>query len=481
MLEPLKVHPVSSESPTLHAWVWAAIAVGLLVRVISAFQGFGLDEIWSYYLAQDLESAWQVLTSREHDNNHILNTLFIRAVGEHEHWFVYRVLSLATGTAAIYWSARLALRWGRPEALAAAILVAASHPLTLASSQARGYAAAMFFSQHALFWFRADPPVRTWKSCLGFWLVVVLGMLSHLTFLYAYLSLVGWTLIRDRQSGKRLSVETWIEMGRLHAVPFACIAALYFVFYRGIVIGGGPTDYEVLEVVGRTIAAAVGAPGNGRWVLLASAVVALLVPVGVWRARRDGAPLAFFFVSVLFLAPALVLLVTAPRLLYPRYFWVSIPFLYLLAAIVLGWIYRGSRVGKGFYWVLLAVFVAANAAKMFEHVGAGRTNYADALTYLEQHTDGDVIHIGTDHDFRNEMLLRFYARYRTAGKSFAIRPKSGWTGLGPHWYLMHSWMSGSFPPRHVTLVGDRPYTLVARFDNGIGPGWTWFLYHNDYR
>lgn len=479
MVAPLTVHPVSRDSPTLSVWVWAVIAVGLLARVISAFQSFWLDEIWSYFLAQDIESAWQVLTARKHDNNHILNTLFIRAMGEHEHWFVYRTLSLATGTGVIYVSARLALRFGSGAALAAAILAAASYPLTLASAQARGYSAAMFFSLVALDWIRAESPAGTWKSCFGFWLIVTLGVLSHLTFLYAYLPLVVWTLIRHWQSTGKLSAQAWIEMARLHAVPIMIVAALYLVFYSEIVIGGGPKDYAVSEVIGRTIAAAVGTPATGPWVWLALAIVGLGVPIGVWSTRHDGAPLVFFFVSVLFLAPALIFFVSAPKLLYPRYFSTSIPFLYLLAASVLGWIGRGTRVGKGVYWVLLAVFVLANAAKTVEHVSVGRTHYADALTYLEEHTEADIIQIGTDHDFRNGMVVRFYARYRTAGKAFAIRPKSSWTGPGPKWYLMHSWMSGPFPPRHVTLVGDRAYTQVARFDNGFGSGWTWFLYRND--
>ncbi|MGE4605622.1 MAG: hypothetical protein AAEJ52_02650 [Myxococcota bacterium] len=481
MLATLTVHPVSRDRPTLQAWVWVVIAAGLLARVVSAFQSFWLDEIWSYLLAQDVDSAWQVLTVLKHDNNHILNTLFIRAMGEHEHWFVYRMLSLATGTAVIYLLARLALGWGSAAALAAAILAAASHPLTLASAQARGYSAAMFFALVALFWIRAEQPARTWKSCFGFWLVVTLGILSHLTFLYAYMPLVGWTLIRRWQSAGKLSAQAWIEMARLHAVPVVIVAAMYIVFYSEIVIGGGPTDYEVSEVVGRTIAAAVGTPTTGNWVLLALAITGVLVPIGLWLAARDGAPLVFFFVSVLFLAPVLIFLVAAPKLLFPRYFWVCIPFLYLLAANVLGWIHRGTRTGKGVYWVLLAAFVLANGAKTLEHVSVGRTNYADALTYLEEHTEGDIIQIGSDHDFRNAMVIRFYARYRTAGKSFAIVPKSSWTGPGPEWYLMHSWISGPFPQRHVTLAGDRPYTLVARFDNGIGTGWKWFLYRNDNR
>jgi len=480
MVAPLTVHPATRNGPTLHAFVWVVIAVGLLIRLISAFQSFWLDEIWSYFLAQDLDSAWGVLTARKHDNNHILNTLFIYAMGEHEHWFVYRTLSLATGTASIYCLAREALRWGRPAATAAAVLAAGSFPLTLASAQARGYAAAMFFSIVTLLWLERERPAATWRSCFGFWIVATLGILSHLTFLYAYLPLVAWTLIRRWQAEKTVSTQALLELLRLHCVPLVVIVTLYFQFYSGIVIGGGPADYDVWKVIGSTLAEAVGTPADGRWGWLAVCIVGVTVPVGVWSVRRDGAASVVFFLSVLLLSPALIYGVSAPKLLYSRYFWACIPFLYLLASHLLGRIHRG-RIGTVVYWVLLVAFVAANGVKTLEHVSKGRTQYADALTYLEQHTDGDTIQIGTDHDFRNGMVIRFYARYRTAGKTFVIRPKAGWTGPGPEWYLMHSWLSGPFPPRKITLVGGRAYTQVAQFHNGIGSGWTWFLYRNDAR
>ena len=48
---------VFRDAPSLQITVGVVIAVGLLLRVVTSFQSFWLDEIWSYYLAQDLDAC----------------------------------------------------------------------------------------------------------------------------------------------------------------------------------------------------------------------------------------------------------------------------------------------------------------------------------------------------------------------------------------------------------------------------------------
>ena len=55
------------------------VAAGL-VRLAAASNEFWLDEVWSLFIALDAKSAWRLFTVR-HDNNHILNTLYLRAIG----------------------------------------------------------------------------------------------------------------------------------------------------------------------------------------------------------------------------------------------------------------------------------------------------------------------------------------------------------------------------------------------------------------
>ena len=84
------------------------------------------------------------------DNNHLLNTLWIYAVGDRPTWFAYRLFSILTGSAAIAATGLALRRVGRVESLVAAVLVAASYPMIVYSSEARGYAPAVFFAATAI-------------------------------------------------------------------------------------------------------------------------------------------------------------------------------------------------------------------------------------------------------------------------------------------------------------------------------------------
>ena len=76
------------------------ILVASLLRLAGIFDDFWLDEIWSWRFARDAHSASEILLGPafHHDNNHVLNTMFLYVLGDRQNWCVYRLLSLATGT-----------------------------------------------------------------------------------------------------------------------------------------------------------------------------------------------------------------------------------------------------------------------------------------------------------------------------------------------------------------------------------------------
>jgi hypothetical protein len=465
-------------------WLWAAIfgvaALGLALRVIGSFKNFWLDEIWSYYLAQELESVWDVVAQRKHDNNHILNTLFVHWVGEREHWIGYRLLSIVTGSASIVALALVAARRGAIEALVVSILAAASYPLILASGQSRGYAPAIFFSLVALL--AIDNYLREprYGWLVLFWGACCLGILSHLTFLYAYLSILVWSLFRARDAGG--GVLDWLRVGMLcHAVPLAVVAALYLGFYREIVLGGGPRDYDAVRVIREALTGALGFHTYAEpWLWTGFALGGGVAAMGLWLLRSARDRSWILLLGAVVVAPAVVLLVAAPRLFYARYLVASIPFFYLLVAVVLGAIARRGRIGRLLCGVVVVVFLAAHLSEFQAFRTVGVTSYRDALDYLDAHTAGRKIRVGSDHDFRNSLVLRFYRRYWESDKRMVYVERDRWKGVGPEWYLAHSWLAGMDPPAHLVVEG-RSFTRVAWFDHGRGYGFSWFLYRNDGR
>src|SRR5712675_1507308 len=69
-------------------------AVGL--RVFSARGDLGLDEVWSLGIASRLFSALEVYAVK-HDNNHLLNTLWLVWLGQGRSELLYRLPSVVAG------------------------------------------------------------------------------------------------------------------------------------------------------------------------------------------------------------------------------------------------------------------------------------------------------------------------------------------------------------------------------------------------
>ena len=106
----------------------AGVTAGAVLRVWAAFDNFWLDEIMSLGLAQSISHSWEILTLH-HDNNHILNTLYLFLLGKQQNWVWYRILSVVTGTASVAIIGYGTLRRGFLEAATATVVAALSYPL----------------------------------------------------------------------------------------------------------------------------------------------------------------------------------------------------------------------------------------------------------------------------------------------------------------------------------------------------------------
>lgn len=119
-------------------WFWiglgALLLLGLMLRVAGSTGELGMDELWSLALAAPMTSAGQVFTRLHHENNHYLISLWIWILGEHRHWWVYRVPSVLAGMGAVVAAIRIGLRQSRATAFVAAVLVSLSYLAVFYSS-----------------------------------------------------------------------------------------------------------------------------------------------------------------------------------------------------------------------------------------------------------------------------------------------------------------------------------------------------------
>ena len=459
----------------------AALLLGVALRVAMGFESFWLDEAWSWAIAEEADSAWQVLTGFRHDNNHRLNTLYLYAVGDAAtaaHWIVLRLPALAAGCLSLVFLGLVAREWGRVAMLQALVLASISFPLISASAQARGYALAIGASL-AYVWVtrRAQSAGSAGGDAariVALAALAAVGLLAHPTFVYPLAGAAAATAV-DTVRGGAGPGQAVLRSARLHGLPLALSLALFAAFYADVAIGGGPL-YERWVTVRQAAAQTLGFPRRGPLTWVAGAIVLVLSAQGLrtlWR-RGERGWVAFFAVT-LAVAPAAVILVSDPQLLYARYLLTAFPWFYVLAAIGLSalWTEPAGRVVAA---AVVAAIAISNGQHTLRVLAEGRNDYLETLRFIDRRSDGDRVFIGSDHDFRNGTLLRFYAPRVPSRRPFVYVASDRWPPGGPEWYLRHDWKAGHDPERFHEPVPGLRYERVESFEHGPGDGFQWFVY-----
>ncbi|MBI2400249.1 MAG: hypothetical protein HYV23_04220, partial [Deltaproteobacteria bacterium] len=99
----------------------ACLAFFALLRLLAAYGDFYVDEIWSFFFARQLNSPFDVF-ALNHDNNHILNTLYLHIVGAEPFFLAgkptflpHQLLSIITGIASVWLIWKIAAKRVRVE------------------------------------------------------------------------------------------------------------------------------------------------------------------------------------------------------------------------------------------------------------------------------------------------------------------------------------------------------------------------------
>ena len=168
--------------------------------------------------------------------------MLVYGLGDRSAWAVYRVPSLLAGIGTVVLAARIGWERSRAEGVFAALLTGACFALIHFSSEARGYALAVFFALVAWRALVAHLTRRRRGAAALFAVSVVLGFLSHLTFLFFYAgAIVHSLLVLGRSAASPRDVVP--RLLQLHALPILAFSALYLVDLRHLAVGAGnPTD-----------------------------------------------------------------------------------------------------------------------------------------------------------------------------------------------------------------------------------------------
>jgi hypothetical protein len=459
----------------LHWIFWIGIGVSAVLMAAASHGDLAIDEVVSLQKAESAKSWLEIITQNQNDNNHLLNTFFLRLLGRQQNLFVYRIPAVVFGIATIAALGLTARRWGKEESVWVVYLAGWSCPMILFCSEARGYAPAMFFAVVAF-----ELLQRCWERCppaklLLFWASLCLGFLSHFSFGIICVALGTWSLVHEKTAGTSWR-GLWVKVAKYYAVPAIFIGGIYLVYIRHMIILGGKV-YTRWEVIGAAASYALGFVDVAelRWV--AVLLAAALVGCGIRALFRQGRDVWLFLVLVLLVLPTLVLVLPHPEFLYFRYFMVCFPFFYLLLAVVFaGWFRDSGKIMKMVpVWLTFAI-TAGHLVKVANLLDLGRGNYRRALQDMAAATPGPLIRMGSDHDFRNGTLLNFYARFLPPTKRLEYIPREQRDQERPEWMIVFCLdpTFQAYPDLEVGSIGK--YDLFGVYPFAGLSGWSWFVY-----
>lgn len=159
------------------------IGLGLALRVAAARGDLWLDEIWSFTLVARTHSYADIVFALPYDNNHVLNSLWLRAIGPSAPPLLVRLPAILFGLGSIVVAARLGRRISRSGEWLGAAFIALDVVFVEFSSEARGYAGLIFGTLAALDALESYLATGARRSL---WLLsgaLLLGTFSHLMML----------------------------------------------------------------------------------------------------------------------------------------------------------------------------------------------------------------------------------------------------------------------------------------------------------
>ena len=453
-------------------WTILILAFAAVLRLASALGDLAIDEVWSLWFVHFKFRNIPDIFALRHDNNHLLNTIVLYALGANAWGICYRIAAAIASILAVWLSGRIAIRRGgfRAQVITQA-LVGASYLLILYGSEARGYSYAVCFAYLSWLYLLRIQEHGRWLDAITFAISASLGFLAHLTFVYCYLGFGVWALL------KWLSKPTWILPVAL-TPPFVVACCLYVFFFRGIVIGGGP-ETTVVSAVISTLSIIAGGPLYDDGALIAAVVVLILLGIGFVRLWQTDQAMAACYLTIIFLAPASVLFVTGHQLIYPRYFLIPVAFALLLIGNALAGLWGSRWAGRTIPIALIVIFLIGNGwwtALLLNH---GRGDYSQAMTWMAQNGNNPAT-VSSDHDFRNGLMFGYFsAQLWPNDPPLLYVDQRTVPPQGTDWIIRHNFEGDPPHPKFITDSYGNSYRLERTFRHQSLTGWNWWIYRRN--
>lgn len=444
------------------------MVAGLMLRVFATGGELWLDEVWSLLKIADLSSPLEILTKVKHDNNHLLNSLWMWVWGPLQTPFIYRAPSLLFSALLLILlmaskptegSVRASMLW--------LILVAFSYPLILQGVEARGYSLTLLCATLAflsLVEVSKNPSSR--RAIFTFSAAGIIGSLSHAIYLLFLAPSIVWLIWRLSAPPLKAHSRAVLWLCITPPILFACL--LTFTFYRNMEIGGAPR-LPYLEVAASTISVSCGgeplssihpAVTGGSLILAFAVTLVCLAELVAWL--RSGSPIAWL-VGLILVTPWIVVSVLQPHFILPRYFIIQILFAYLLAARFLERLMRQGRVGAAIAVALLGAYIFGNTTHSLTLATMGRSHFVEIFEALASRNQDGAITVGGDQDFQNGLRLQ-YAHMIAPSTSRLVYVRTYREALTPPRFIIRETLEAyTVFPDEITLSQGTRYRAIQRY------------------
>ena len=482
------VVPVTASRMLTFLGLGSWLGVAALLRWSCSRGEIWLDEVWTWDISHQLTWPGGLFYQLREENNHYLNTLIVWWLKDQPAvWFRLPAVLFGVASVRVAWSlGRANPHRGELTGWLAAGLTATSYLMVHYSSEARGYAYAVFFAALAYHQLLVLETCRQRGSDLSpresrisrtstwlFPLACCGGFLSQPIFLTCFGAMVVWIFLRLRRQVPEES--EWPTLLRYFFCPGAFFVVLYLVDLRYAVNGGGD-QYPLWRVVMETLSLIGGGPFAGWGAAVVAGLVLGAFGQGLRVLARANDDRWIFYVLVVVVMPLGLLVVLRRAEVYPRYFLIAVFFLIQAAAVGLADLLRRGTVARLVAVVSLVTVMWGNGQHLRRLADLGRGGYLPILESIPFQEPLPVIHLRTDNPFRHPLMFKYLLpEADLQGKTLDVVTPDRVPTAGTEWILTHNLDVYWQPPQTLTTQEIAYDLRVFRPYAGLS-GWGLALY-----
>ncbi|MEW5895410.1 MAG: hypothetical protein AB1650_06610 [Candidatus Omnitrophota bacterium] len=451
-----------------------------LLRLYFTTGDLWLDEVWQIVNIEKISSIREIFTSINSYNNHYLNSILVFFTGPDAPFFVYRLPAVIGGIISMIFAFLIAGREGRVNGLIALTLIGFSYFFIILSSEVRGYGLLMGFAYGGLFYSIKILEENDWrlKNILVLWVFIILGFLSHLTFLHFYTGLIVWSacVILQKNAGARDRV---IKLLKLHFIPAAFLIFLYFFSIRTIIHEDGPVRPLVLTIQ-RLFHFSFGLPlTKGLQYPVALSGLALTL-FSIYIYKKSNRTIWIFFITVILISPVIVFSLMHITVFASRHFLMNALYLPLLFSMLLSRLFYKNQQSRILAAAAIFIFLCPQFAHFLYFSKYKRGTYRQAMEHIVELSEGRDVTVASDHDFRNFFLFHFYQSKINNGNTLHYIKFTPQSKTRPDFFILHDFDSKTFPET-ITIAmpsAKQDYRLskVFPYDARGLSGYDWYIY-----